>query len=207
MQKTLWVFLTALTLGLGVASCKKDNPATPPLGNNPHPLTNTYYFRAKIDTTWTYIATDEKIEDTLGTSTRGIVFQAYDPTRATLVFIDSAYPRPQDTTIQSWVGQYFSFYNYADTARPLMIKFQYQDSLGRRYSTEYTDNRASSFTIDSVIADGNSALLSDTAGVPYKLFKIKGSISCNLARFQDSSSVIHTYQGLYSVRVMEGRRQ
>ena len=203
MQKRVFISLSILSLLFAIASCKKDTTA--PLGNNPHAITNDYFLRAKFDTTWTYFGTENKDECQSSQNVCGFLRVTYF-NYANFSFQDSANKNPQDSVIRGWKGKSFRFYSATDSLMPYQVSFTYPDSTGAIYSTVYANNTQSMITVDSVVYDGLSTLSFDTANVAYKCYKVKGSISCNLGRFNDTIHMMHLTQGLYSVRVMEAKR-
>jgi hypothetical protein len=205
-KKTLVLSVALLMVIFVVSSCKKSSTAkvNP---NGPHALSDPYYVRGILDTTWEYLGNTNKEE----CQTTGAVcadFLTYGP-GATLLGIkfqltDSAHPAPKDTTILSWVGK--TFVTSSDTAasHAYTFSFDYPDSLGREMSTDYIlNNTGARLTVQSVVANGVSQYYLDSV-TPYKAFIITGTISAKLTHFGDTI-VHHFTQGVYSINVIEAK--
>ena len=200
------VFITVLLIG---TSCKKNSPAVN--GNKPHALSNVFYFRGLIDTTWVYQYDDYREEcQTSGTVCAD--FLTYSPNNALVPvkfnLIDSANPNPKDTTIMTWLGKTFVTASDTVASHAYLFTFDYPDAIGRIMSSGYVaNNTGATLTIDSVVYDGLSQYYSNTnttPPTPYKSFRIKGTLSCNVTHFGDS--VLHTVkQGVYSINVIEAQ--
>jgi len=203
-KKTLALSLIFIAILFLAVSCKKSssksvNP------NSPHSLSNVYYVRALLDTTWVYQGNDNKEE----CQTSGSVcadFLTYGPggsfVPVKFTLTDSANPNPQDTTMVRWVGK--TFVTISDTAasHAYLFTFEYPDTLGRQMSSDYIrNNTGASLTIDSVVYDGLSQYYLDSI-TPYKSYRIKGTLNCKVTHFGDS--VVHKVtQGVYSINVIE----
>lgn len=208
MQKKILALSIAFIAVLFIAtSCKKATPTAN--GNQPHALTDEFYFRGLLDTTWVYQYDDNREE----CQTSGSVcadFLVYGPGGSTLPvkfnLIDSANPNPQDTTMLTWVGK--TFVTASDTAatHAYLFTFDYPDASGRNMSSGYViNNTGATLVVDSVVYDGLSQYYFNTSGgtsVPYTSYRIKGTLSCKLTHLGDS--VLHTIkQGLFSINVIE----
>ena len=206
-MKPYHIAVVALVLFIAIASCKKDSPIVLiKTGNYQHDLSNKYYLRGLLDTTWAYFGTD----DTTECQTTGKVCAQFSGTPAALhnmefYLMDSAFKSPQDSVIRDWAHQSFSFFRTGDTLRPYSVSFSYLDSFGHKLSTEYTDNTTSAFHIDTIMRDGQSVSFLDSAHHPYKLYRVQGSMNCNVAHYNDTTHV-KVSQGVYSIRIMEGKR-
>lgn len=201
MQKRIWAGAAIIAVMGLVAACKKDTKTTAPLGNVQHPITDTFYWRAKLDTTWVYHGDNNKSE--CNGSTGLCSSFLYD---ATFKLIDSANPNPHDSIIRTWVGK--TFYSSRDTmSKAYLFTFSYPDHDGRTVSTEYTSNYGASLTITSVTANGHSSLTTpDSPALYYNLYKVKGIFNANLSHSQDTSFIKLT-QGDFQISVMESTRQ
>ena len=188
------------------AGCKKSSG---PVGNGnaAHALSNPYYIRALLDTTWVYQGNDNKSE----CESNGAVcasFLAYGPNSSLLnvklSLSDSAHYSPKDSVIRSWKGKTFFTRNDITASHAYTFSFEYPDTLGRNMSTEYViNNTGAKLTIDSVVYDGVSHYYFDSI-TPYKSYRLKGTLSCKLTHLGDS--VIHNIsQGVYSINVIEAR--
>ena len=200
MQKrTAAIIIIIIATVALVAACKKSPPKPATNWNVPHALTDTFYYRALIDTTWKYHG-DANKDECNGSSGVCSSF-LYD---ATFSLSDSANPYPHDSIILSWVGK--TFVTRLDTVpHPYLFKISYPDSLWREVSTENAPNFGSTLTITSIVHNGLSTLTPDSPGHSYQLYKIKGTFTANAARYQDT--VIHKLtQGVFSMNVMESTR-
>ena len=206
-KKTLALSVTFLAILFIVTSCKKNNSTAKVNPNSPHSLSNIYYIRGLLDTTWVYQGNDNRDE----CQTSGSVcssFLIYGPTgnlyAAKFNLSDSAHSNPQDTTILSWVGK--TFVTRTDTAasHAYTFSFEYPDTLDREMSSDYIlNNTGARLTIDSVVYDGLSQYYFDSI-TPYKSYRIKGTLNCKLTHFGDT--VVHKItQGVYSINVIEAQ--
>jgi hypothetical protein len=198
-KKTLAICMIIAALGL-VAACKK-NSSPAPAGNVQHAITDTFYWRAKLDTTWVYHGDNNKSE--CNASSIGVCSSfLYD---ATFTLNDSANPHPHDSIIKSWLGK--TFVTRGDTvSHAYTFTFAYPDSLSRTVSSENTYNAGSTLTITSIVANGVSSLtVPDSPGHTYNLYKIKGVFNVNLSRYNDTN-VVHLTQGDFSTSVMESTK-
>ena len=208
-KKILALSIVFVTVVFITISCKKAAPVVN--GNRPHALSNVFYFRGLIDTTWVYQADDYRQE----CQTAGSVcadFLTYGPGNSLLPvkfnLIDSANPNPKDTTILTWRGK--TFVTASDTAasHAYLFTFDYPDIAGRMMSSGYVaNNTGAKLTVDSVVYDGLSQYYTNTnttLPTPYKSYRIKGTLSCKVTHFGDS--VLHTVQqGVYSINVIEAQ--
>lgn len=201
MQKRTWAIAAIIGVICLVAACKKDTKPAAPQGNVQHAITDTFYWRAKLDTTWVYHGDNNKSE--CNGSTGLCSSFLYD---ATFKLIDSANPYPHDSIIRTWVGK--TFHTSNDSAsKAYLFTFSYPDSLNRTVSTEYTSNYGSSLTITSITANGHSTLTTpDSPALYYNLYKVKGTFNVNLSRFQDTN-IVHLTQGDFQISVMESTHQ
>ena len=201
MQKRTWPIAAIIGVTCLVAACKKDTKPAAPQGNVQHAITDTFYWRAKLDTTWVYHGDNNKSECNGSTGVCSS-FQ-YD---ATFKLIDSANPNPHDSIIRTWVGK--TFHTSNDTAsKAYLFTFSYPDHDGRTISTEYAANQGSSLTITSITPNGHSTLTTpDSPALYYNLYKVKGTFNANLSHIVDTS-VLHLTQGDFQISVMESTRQ
>jgi hypothetical protein len=205
-KKTLALAAAALFIIALTISCKKSSPKAP-TGNVPHALSDTFYVRALLDTTWVYQGDENRDE----CQTNGSVcseFLIYGPggsfDGAQFTLTDSAHPAPQDTTILSWAGKTFAAKTDPTSSHAYTFSFTYPDSVGRTMSSDYIVNNAGAkLTITSVVYNGVSQYTFDSI-TPYKSYIIQGTISCKLTHLNDT--VIHTIsQGVYSINVIEAK--
>ena len=205
-MKLQHIAVVAVVLLIAIASCKKDSPAPVKTGNYQHDLSNKYYVRGLLDSTWAYLGTDDTTEcQTTGKVCALFYGSSYALHDMEFYMMDSANKSPQDSVIRGWAHQSFSFFRTGDTLRPYSVSFSYLDSFGRKLSTEYTDNTTSAFHIDTIVSDGQSITLLDSASHPYKIYRVQGSMNCNVAHYNDTTHV-KVSQGVYSIRIMEGKR-
>ena len=205
-MKTLSLFAVILSIVFVTSSCKKSSsPLVNPYG--PHSLTETFYVRGVLDTSWIYQSNNNKEE----CQSNGLVcasFLTFGPNGSLpavkFSLIDSAHPAPKDSVIRSWVGK--TFVTGTDTAasHAYLFSFEYPDTLGREMSSNYVvNNTGARLTVDSVVYDGLSQYYFDSI-TPYKSYRIKGTVSCKLTHFGDT--IIHKFtQGVYSINVIEAK--
>ena len=208
-KKILALYLVFIAVLFIATSCKKASPVAN--GNRPHSLSNVFYFRGLIDTTWVYQGDDYRQEcQTAGTVCAD--FLTYGPGGSLVPvkfnLIDSANPNPKDTTILSWKGKTFVASSDTAASHAYMFTFDYPDTLGRIMSSGYViNNTGATLTVDSVVYDGLSQYYTNTNTIPptpYKSYRVKGKLTCNVTHFGDS--VIHTVkQGVYSINVIEAQ--
>jgi hypothetical protein len=206
-KKILALSIVFITVLLIATSCKKASPATN--WNKPHALTDEFYFRGLLDTTWVYQYDDYREEcQTAGSVCADFLTfgpgNSLNPVKFTL--IDSANPNPQDTTMLRWVGQTFVTASDTLASHAYLFTFDYPDTMGRMMSSGYViNNSGAKLTVDSVVYDGLSQYYFNTSTgtpVPYKSYRIKGTLSCKLTHLGDT--IVHKVtQGLYSINVIE----
>lgn len=205
-KKTLTLLILSVTVLFAATSCKKTSskPVNP---NSAHALSNAYYVRGLLDTTWVYQGDDNKEE----CQTTGAVcadFLTFGPGGSILgvkiQLTDTAHPNPKDTTILSWVGKTFSARTDTTAQHAYTFSFEYPDTLGRQMSTDYVAyNAGTTLTINSVTANGVSQYYLDSV-TPYKAFLVKGTITAKVTHFRDS--VIHNFtQGVFAINVIEAK--
>jgi hypothetical protein len=200
--------LSMLIASVTITSCKKNAPKTVN-ANSPHALSDEYYVRGLLDTTWKYNGNGSADE----CQTTGSVcsdFLVYGPNYSLLTvkitLTDSAHPNPQDTTMLKWVGKTFVTASDVSASHAYLFSFEYPDTAGREMSSDYVaNNTGATLTIDSVVYNGLSQQgYTDSAGNALKAYRIKGTLSCKLTHFGDS--VIHNFsQGVYSINVLEAK--
>ena len=206
-KKTLVLFILFLSAILITTSCKKSN-GPKANGNTAHALSNQFYIRGLLDTTWIYQENDNRNEClTSGSVCSSFLTFATNSSLPAVKFdlTDSANPRPKDSTILSWVGKTFVTASDTSYSHAYLFSFEYPDTIGREMSSNYViNNTGAQLKIDSVVYDGLSQQYLDSAGNPLKSYRIKGSLNCKLTHFGDS--VVHNFsQGVYSINVIEAK--
>jgi hypothetical protein len=206
-NKTLSLIAISVVFVMIASSCKKSSSPPAPTGNVAHALSNTYYLRGILDTTWIYQGNDNKEE----CQTNGSVcsdFLVYGPGASILgvkfQLTDSAHPAPKDTTILSWVGKTFTASTDTLHSRAFSFSLDYPDSNGHMLSTNYVPfNAGSTLTITSVTANGVSQYYLDSI-TPYKAFLIKGTITAKMSHYGDT--IAHNLtQGVFAINVIEAK--
>ncbi|MCW3126341.1 MAG: hypothetical protein JWO03_1999 [Bacteroidetes bacterium] len=199
MQKKTLVIVTVIAvLGL-FAACKKNSSPAPAPGNVPHALTDNFYWRAKLDTQWTYLGDPNKTECVSATGVCASFFKS-----ATFTLNDSANPYPHDSIIMSWLGKTFVT-SHDSISHPYTFSFKYPDTLSRMMSSDFTSNFGSSLTIVSITSNGHSTLTTpDSPALYYNMYKIKGTFNANLSLYRDTN-IVHLTQGDFSISVMENK--
>ena len=206
-KKTLTLSAIFLAVLFIATSCKKASSPPAVNGNTAHTLSNAYYVRGLLDTTWVYQGNDNKEE----CQTTGAVcadFLTYGPHNTLLgvkfQLTDSANPSPKAADILSWVGKTFSARTDTLSFHAYTFSFEYPDSLGRQLSTEYVAyNAGTSLTVNSVTYNGLSQYYLDSV-TPYKSYLVKGTVTAKLAHYGDS--VIHNFsQGVFAINVIEAK--
>jgi hypothetical protein len=203
-KKTFTLSALFIALIFIAESCKKTG-APPVKPNSPHALSDIYYFRSLLDTTWVYQGNSNRQEcQTSGSVCADFLTYGFNGSLAAVKFTltDSAHANPSDTTLLSWVGRSFVTASDTATTHAYIFNFEYPDSTGRKLSSDYIfNNTGARLTIDSVVYDGLSKYYLDTAGYPFKSYRIKGTLSCKVAYFGDTTK--HTIaQGVYSINVI-----
>jgi hypothetical protein len=206
-KKKVALTIIVLSALLIATSCKKNN--TPKAnGNTAHALSNQFYIRGLLDTTWVYLYNDNRDE----CQTTGSVctsFLTFGPNSsvpaAKFDLTDSAHAAPKDSTILSWAGKTFVTASDTGASHAYLFRFEYPDTLGREMSTDYIrNNSGATLKIDSVVYDGLAQYYMDSAGNPLKSYRIKGTFNCKLTHFGDSTNHAFT-QGVYSFNVIESK--
>ena len=198
-KKTLAISLIIAAIALIVA-CKKNSTKTVTGGNVAHALTDSFYYRAKVDTTWFYHGDSSK--DECIPSSGGVCSSfLYD---ATFTLSDSANPHPHDSIIRSWVGKTFAAKTNSGS-KAYAFSFTKQDTLYRQISTDNVNDGGSFLTINSVTPNGVTAYNLDSAHHGYKCYKIKGTFNANVSLFNDTL-ITRLSQGDFSINVVESTR-
>ena len=206
-RKTLALSVLFLAILFIATSCKKSSSTPVANGNSPKPLSNAFYFRGLLDTTWQYQGNDngDECQTTGSVCSSFLIFYNNNIYAAKFDLTDSANPRPKDSVIRSWVGKTFVTAGDNTASHAYLFRFEYPDAIGRAMSTDYViNNTGAKLTVDSVVYDGLSKYYADSLGSPFKSYRVKGSINCKITHFGDS--VIHNVtQGVYSVNVIEAK--
>jgi hypothetical protein len=206
-KKTIAFSLILLSIIFITSSCKKSSSSPVINPNGPHPLSEVYYVRALIDTSWVYQSNNNREE----CQSNGLVcgtFLTFGPNSSLnavkFTLVDSAHPAPKDSVIRSWVGKTFAARTDTASSHAYTFSFEYPDAQGREMSSDYVvNNTGARLTIDSVVYDGLSQYYFDSI-TPYKSFRIKGTLNCKITHFGDS--VTHNVsQGVYSINVIEAK--
>ena len=202
------IFLSVLFVG---TSCKKSStPKANP--NSPAPLSTVFYVRGLLDTTWFYLGDNNPDECQSGGSLCS-AFLTYGPNNSIpavkFSFIDSAHVVPKDSVILGWAGKTFvTASDNSVSSHAYLFAFEYPDTSGIEMSSDYViNNVGAKLTVDSVIYDGLSQQgYTDSLGNPLKCYKLKGTLSCQVAHLGDTTRTYHKVtQGVYSINVMEAK--
>jgi len=206
IKKSLALLIASVSILAFSSACKKTSskPVNP---NSAHALSNTYYVRGLLDTTWVYQGNDNKEE----CQTSGSVCADFLTYGANASFVavkfqltDSAHPAPKDTTILSWIGKTFVAANDTTVSHAYTFSFEYPDSTGREMSTLYVPyNHSATLTVQSVTYNGLSQYYFDSI-TPYKSYLIKGTVSGKITHLGDT--VLHNLsQGVFAINVIEAK--
>jgi hypothetical protein len=197
-----------LMIVLTMVSCKKSTKSPVANGNAPHALSDSYYIRALLDTTWIYVGSAQADEcQTNGSVCSSFLIYGanYALWTAKINLTDSANPLPQDSVMLKWAGKTFVAATDTTVSHAYTFSFEYPDSVGRALSSNYIiNNTGAKLTVESVVYNGLSQDYTDSLGHPLHTFLVKGAFSCRVTHFGDST--IHSVtQGAYCINMVEGK--
>ncbi len=206
-KKTLSIAVLSLCIIFWTVSCKKNSAKPVTNGNVAHALSDSFYIRALLDTTWIYTGNSNKdeCESSGGVCSSFLIYGQHGSLlTAGFTLIDSAHPAPKDTTILSWVGKTFTTRSDTASLHAYTFVFSYPDTLGRTLSSDYVpNNTGATFTVNSVVYDGPSVQTLDSI-TPYKMYKVMGTFNCKVAHLSDT--IMHSVtRGMYAINVIEAR--
>lgn len=191
-----------------ITSCKKSSKAPVANSNTPHALSDPYYIRALLDTTWIYVGNDhgDECSSTGSLCSSFLIFGGnYLIWTAQINLIDSAHPAPKDSVILGWAGKTFVTANDASVSHPYLFTFSYPDTVGHTLSSNYViNNTGAKMTINSVVYNGLSPDETDSAGNPLKWYLVNGTLNCKVTHFGDTA-VHNVTQGVFSINVVEAK--
>lgn len=207
-NSTLALFAILFITISGIISCKKSTKAPTANSNTPHSLSNKYYIRALLDTTWIYAGNDNADECQYSGSlcSSFLIFgNNYQTWAEQINLTDSAHSGPRDSVILGWAGKTFVTAGDNSVPHPYLFSFYCPDSVGHALSSNYVVvNTGAMMQINSVVYNGLSPDETDSAGNPLKFFKINGTFNCKVTHFGDTTT--HTLtQGVFCINVVESK--